>query len=113
MATIPEALSITVRHHQAGELSQAEKIYRQILDVDPSHADALHLSLLMPDPAFYIAAQLVVIPPEVCLTPPRQPVKFSVVAVYIPSLLEPATLQIVLGSRINTSSVSFLSASFF
>ena len=43
MATIPEALALAVRHHQAGQLSQAEQIYRQILGVDPSHADALHL----------------------------------------------------------------------
>ncbi len=43
MATIPEALALAVRHHQAGELSQAEKFCQQILDVNPSHADALHL----------------------------------------------------------------------
>jgi tetratricopeptide (TPR) repeat protein len=43
MATIPEALELAVRHHQAGELAQAEKIYRQILTLDRQHADALHL----------------------------------------------------------------------
>jgi protein O-GlcNAc transferase len=43
MATIPESLGLAVRHHQAGQLSQAEQIYRQILDVNPSHPDALHL----------------------------------------------------------------------
>ncbi len=43
MATIPEALDLAVRHHQARELTQAEKIYRQILAVEPSHPDALHL----------------------------------------------------------------------
>jgi protein O-GlcNAc transferase len=32
-----------VEHHRAGELSQAEVIYRQILELDPAHADALHL----------------------------------------------------------------------
>jgi len=43
MATVQEALAIAVRHHQAGELSQAERIYRQILDVQPDHAHSLHL----------------------------------------------------------------------
>ena len=43
MATISEALAIAVRHHQAGRLQAAEQIYRQILAVEPTHADALHL----------------------------------------------------------------------
>ena len=30
-------------HHQAGRLNQAETLYRQILQVSPEHADALHL----------------------------------------------------------------------
>jgi len=30
------------QHHQAGALSQAEAIYREILAADPQHADALH-----------------------------------------------------------------------
>ena len=32
-----------MRHHQAGELAQAEAIYQQILNVKRDHADALHL----------------------------------------------------------------------
>ena len=31
------------RHHQAGELQQAEALYRQVLSVNPRHADSLHL----------------------------------------------------------------------
>jgi tetratricopeptide (TPR) repeat protein len=30
-------------HHQAGQLSDAERSYREILAIDPGHADALHL----------------------------------------------------------------------
>ena len=43
MATIPEALAIAIQHHQAGRLQPAEQIYRQILAVEPNHADAWHL----------------------------------------------------------------------
>ena len=43
MATISEALAIAIRHHQAGRLQAAEHIYRQILAVEPNHADAWHL----------------------------------------------------------------------
>jgi predicted O-linked N-acetylglucosamine transferase (SPINDLY family) len=43
MATISEALAIAIQHHQAGRLQAAEQIYRQILAVEPNHADALHL----------------------------------------------------------------------
>lgn len=31
------------RHHQAGQLQQAEALYRQVLTVNPKHADSLHL----------------------------------------------------------------------
>ena len=43
MATIPEAFAIAVEHHRGGRLQAAEQIYRQILAVQPDHADALHL----------------------------------------------------------------------
>jgi len=43
MATITEALQIAVKHHQAGQLAQAEQIYRQVLSVDPKEPNALHL----------------------------------------------------------------------
>jgi tetratricopeptide (TPR) repeat protein len=43
MVTIPEALAIATQHHQAGRLQAAEQIYRQILQAEPSHADAWHL----------------------------------------------------------------------
>jgi predicted O-linked N-acetylglucosamine transferase (SPINDLY family) len=43
MATIPEALHLALQHHQAGRLQEAEALYRQILQVEPNHPDALHL----------------------------------------------------------------------
>jgi tetratricopeptide (TPR) repeat protein len=43
MATVPEALAMAIQHHQAGRLQAAEQIYRQILQVEPNHPDALHL----------------------------------------------------------------------
>jgi Tfp pilus assembly protein PilF len=36
-------LGNALRHHQAGRLAQAERIYRQILAIDFQHADSLHL----------------------------------------------------------------------
>lgn len=42
MASIPEAMAVAIEHHQAGRLPIAEQIYRQILLVEPQHADALH-----------------------------------------------------------------------
>ncbi len=42
MISIPETLELAVRHHQAGNMHQAEQLYRQILDADPGHYIALH-----------------------------------------------------------------------
>lgn len=43
LVTIPRAFEIAVEHHQAGRLGEAEALYRQILDIEPYHAGALHL----------------------------------------------------------------------
>ena len=43
MATISEALTIAIQHHQAGRLQAAEQIYRKILQAERNHADAWHL----------------------------------------------------------------------
>ena len=43
MATIDQAFAIAVQHHQAGRLQAAEQIYRQILAIEPNHADAINL----------------------------------------------------------------------
>ena len=38
MATVAEALNIALKHHQSGNLRQAEAIYRQVLAVEPEAA---------------------------------------------------------------------------
>ena len=42
MQSIAEALDLATRHHQAGELAEAERIYRQILAHEPRHPHALN-----------------------------------------------------------------------
>jgi len=43
MSTIPEALITAIDHHRAGRLQEAESIYRQILQTDPSHVETWRL----------------------------------------------------------------------
>src|SRR5262245_23120405 len=40
---LDELLKTGVRQHQAGRLSEAKQAYEQILAIDPSHPEALHL----------------------------------------------------------------------
>ena len=40
--TIQQAFDLAVQHHESGRLADAEAIYRQILAVEPRHAEALH-----------------------------------------------------------------------
>jgi tetratricopeptide (TPR) repeat protein len=42
MERLPLLLARALRHHKAGQLSEAEQIYREILAADPAHVDALH-----------------------------------------------------------------------
>ncbi|MDP6352315.1 MAG: tetratricopeptide repeat protein [Alphaproteobacteria bacterium] len=44
MPTTETKLSAALASHQAGDLREAERLYREILDDDPNHSDALHLS---------------------------------------------------------------------
>ncbi len=41
--SVEQALRVAVQHQQAGQLPQAESLYRQILAQQPNHVDALHL----------------------------------------------------------------------
>jgi predicted O-linked N-acetylglucosamine transferase (SPINDLY family) len=41
--TLEQQLDLALSHHQAGQLAEAEAIYRQVLSVDPNDADVLHL----------------------------------------------------------------------
>jgi tetratricopeptide (TPR) repeat protein len=41
--TIEQAVGLAIQHHTAGQLQEAEQIYRQVLAVAPNHPDALHL----------------------------------------------------------------------
>src|SRR5579862_871463 len=43
MVAVSESLHQALKHHEAGELDQAEALYRQIVRIDPGHIDALHL----------------------------------------------------------------------
>ena len=44
---LSETLRQGITRHQAGDLDAAESLYKQILDVAPGHADALHLAGLV------------------------------------------------------------------
>ena len=40
---IPSMLRAALQLHQAGQFDEAERIYQQILGLDPCHPDGLHL----------------------------------------------------------------------
>ncbi len=41
--SIQSMLGTALQHHRAGQLTEAERIYGQILEIDADHADSLHL----------------------------------------------------------------------
>jgi Tfp pilus assembly protein PilF len=40
---IEQSISVALQHHRMNQFAQAEAIYRQVLDQQPNHSDALHL----------------------------------------------------------------------
>ncbi|RCJ37762.1 hypothetical protein A6769_12790 [Nostoc punctiforme NIES-2108] len=42
MTTIAESLQIASKHHRANDLTKAEQLYRQILEKEPNHPEALY-----------------------------------------------------------------------
>jgi predicted TPR repeat methyltransferase len=47
MTTVAALMSSAWQHHQAGNLSAAENLYRQVLQSEPNHADAIYLLALV------------------------------------------------------------------
>jgi protein O-GlcNAc transferase len=43
MNSASQVFQLALQYHQAGNLAQAEQVYRQILEANPQHADALHM----------------------------------------------------------------------
>jgi predicted O-linked N-acetylglucosamine transferase (SPINDLY family) len=43
MSTVAQAFDNALKHHQAGDLRQAEEVCREILNADGQHVDSLHL----------------------------------------------------------------------
>ena len=40
--SIEDAISVAVRFHESGNLKEAERLYRGVLNTQPSHPDANH-----------------------------------------------------------------------
>jgi predicted O-linked N-acetylglucosamine transferase (SPINDLY family) len=49
--TLDDLFGIAIGHHEAGRIGEADAAYRRILELDPDHADSLHLLGLILDQA--------------------------------------------------------------
>jgi len=71
LATTTEALARALQFHQAGNLAQAEQMYRQILQANPAEGNALHLLGMLahqmgqPQAALALIGQAVAVLPQV------------------------------------------------
>src|SRR5688572_23380593 len=67
------AIDHAIRLHQAGQVAQAEQIYRQVLQHDPNNPDALHLLGLIAhhagvrEPAVELMSRAIAVAPNVAL----------------------------------------------
>ncbi len=43
MLTVAEALNLSLKYHREGKFNEADRLYREILKIEPDNADALHL----------------------------------------------------------------------
>ncbi len=70
MPTLAEVLTLAVQFHQKGNLGQAEPLYRQILQADPSHPEALHMLGMLaqqtghPDAAIALVRRALAVNPD-------------------------------------------------
>ena len=68
--TIEQFLQLAKQHHQAGDLRAAEPLYRQILQRQPAHAEAMHLLGMIalqcghPEPAIGMMERSLALAPE-------------------------------------------------
>src|SRR5690606_15639218 len=67
--SVATALSRGLEHHRAGNLNQAEPLYRAILKAEPRHPDALHLLGLIAHQTGHHAAGLQLVEQAVAEAP--------------------------------------------
>ncbi len=70
LLNVDETFALALRHHQSGRLAEAERGYREILHVQPGHADSLHLLGVLalqtgnPEPALELIQRAVALRPD-------------------------------------------------
>ncbi|MCW8914715.1 MAG: tetratricopeptide repeat protein [Magnetovibrio sp.] len=71
MVGIGQNLNAAVQHHQAGRILEAEKLYRQVLQVDPKQPDALYLLGLIALQSGHHNQSLELLTQAISITPER------------------------------------------
>ena len=64
-----QAFALALEHHRAGRLAEAQRGYRDILQLEPEHADSLHLLGVIALQAGHLEASLALIQRSVALRP--------------------------------------------
>jgi tetratricopeptide (TPR) repeat protein len=83
MATIAELFQHALQYHQQGYLAQAEPLYRQILQTDPTHAEAYHLLGLLSHQTGHSEAALGLLRQAVSLSPNSTAMHFNLGIVFL------------------------------